>query len=362
MNFHLSDEQVALQDAVQRHARESLDGGLRRAVFEGADGFDASYWRGLMDMGVGGITIDEAHGGMGLGLVDLALVAEVLGYEAAPGPFLGHVLAARAIQAAGSAAQKARWLPLLARGQAVGTVALGEPGDRWAPSEWGLALRQGRLSGTKSPVLYPALADVMVVGTEGGGLALVEPKASTVTAEALDGVDRTRRLGAVRLDGVAAEPLGAGALAAADLMDDSCVLLAADAFGGACRVLQMTVDYAKTRSQFGAAIGSFQGIKHRLANAACEVEPARGLYWYAALAQDQRQPDRSRIASLAKAHLADRFNATARTAVELHGGIGFTWEFDLQIWVKRAMFDFSFAATPARHRQWAMQADAVAVA
>lgn len=359
MNFHLSDEQVALQDAVRRYARERLEGGQRRTAFEGEDGFDADFWRGLMNLGVGAVAVGQAHGGLGLGLVDLALVAEMLGHEAAPGPFLGHVLAARAIEAAGSPQQKAHWLPRLASGEIIGTVALGEPGDRWAPDEWEVALHEGVLRGTKSPVPYAALAQVMVVGTRGGGLALVEPRASVVACRALDGVDRTRRLDEVRFERAAAEPLALGPHGAgAALLDEACVLLAADAFGGATRCLQMTVDYVKMRTQFGRAVGSFQSVKHRLANMASEVEPARGLYWYAALAQDVRQPDRSRVASLAKAHLAERFSQAARTAVELHGGIGFTWEYDLQIWVKRSMFDFAFAATPACHRRWAMQDEA----
>lgn len=356
MNVQLSDEQRALQEAVGRHAREALEGGGRRAAFEAGDGLAGSYWRGLVELGVAGMAIDPAHGGLGLGLVDLALVAEVLGDAAAPGPFLGHVLAARALQAAGSPDQQARWLPRLAAGTVVATIALAEPGERWHPDEWTLRLDQGRLSGVKTMVPCAAQAGLVVVGIAGGGLALVETAAGGMRVTPLDGADRTRPLGVLEFDAAPAAALAGPAGLGCDLCAELNVLLAADAFGGAARVLRMTVEYARTRVQFGTMIGAFQGIKHRLANLACALEPTRGLYWYAALAQDLRQADRGRLAQLAKAHLTERYNEAARTAVELHGGLGFTWEYDLQMWVKRALFDFACAGTPARQRRWAMQA------
>ncbi|MGE4243470.1 acyl-CoA dehydrogenase family protein [Ramlibacter sp.] len=358
MNFHISPEQLALQEAVRRYCAGALDGGLRREVFERGDGFDAGFWAGLMALGAGGLCIDEAHGGLGLGFVDLALVAEVLGECAAPGPFLGHVLAASAIQRAGTPAQQARWLPKLASGECIATIALAEAGERWAPSEWTLALEGDRLTGSKTAVIGAAQAHLVVVGLRGGGLALVEAQATTTNVRVLDAVDRTRDLGTLHFEGARAERLDAASSAAEDFFAQLGILLAADAFGGAQHCLRATVDYAKSRVQFGVPIGSFQGMKHRLANLACALEPARGLWWYAALAQDLRQDDRARLAALAKAHLSDLFNQTARAAVELHGGIGFTWEHDLQMWVKRAMFDFAFAGTPARHRRWAYAEEA----
>ena len=353
MNFHLSDDQVTLQDAVKRFVSDAAEAGVRRKVFESEDGFDPDFWNGLMALGLGGLGLYGDYDGLGLQMIDLALVAEVLGYEAAPGPFLGHTLAGLAIQQAGTPEQKAKWLPKLASGGALGTIALDESGDLWAPGDWTLSLEGGRLSGVKANVLYPERADVIVVGLKGGGLALVEG-GEGVSSSPLNVADRTRRLWDVTFDKAPAEALDAGGHAGTALFDALLALLAADAFGGASRILQMTTDYAKTRSQFGQPIARFQGIKHRLANMASEIEPARGLYWYAAVAQDLKQEDRSRVAALAKAHLADRFNSAARVCVELHGGIGFTWEFDLQIWVKRAMFDYAYAGIPARHRRWAL--------
>ena len=135
------------------------------------------------------------------------------------------------------------------------------------------------------------------------------------------------------------------------MRDAGLVLLAADAFGGAQRLLEMAVEYAKTRQQFGVTIGSFQGLKHQLANLAVEIEPARGLYWYAAHAFDHVREESERTAALAKAHLTDVYMQAARDSVEAHGGIGFTWECDVQIYFKRAMFDRAFFGTPATHRE-----------
>ena len=170
-----------------------------------------------------------------------------------------------------------------------------------------------------------------------------------------DGADRTRRLAHVTYVATPADAMPAPRETADRVVDAALVLLAADAFGGASRLLEMSTDYAKTREQFGGPIGRFQGLKHQLANMAVEVEPARGLYWYAAHAYDQQSPDSTRVAALAKAHLGDVFMQTARAAIEAHGGIGYTWAYDAQIWFKRAMFDFAYLGAPSRHREHAAQ-------
>jgi alkylation response protein AidB-like acyl-CoA dehydrogenase len=318
-------------------------------VFESEDGFDGAFWDRLMELGAGAVMLDAEYGGLGLDLIDLALVAEVLGHEAAPGPFLGHVIAAHAIQLAGSAEQKAKWLPKLASGEIIGSVAFNEGDGRWAPEEWALKAEGDRLSGRKHNVLYPDLAGLIVVGLEGGRLAVVETAGGGVSSEALDVVDRTRRLWNVTFSDVRAEALdGSRGQAVFDAM---LVLLAADAYGGAIRALHMTAEYAKTREQFGQAIARFQSMKHQIANMAAEVAPAQGLFWYAAVAYDTQPADRSRAAALAKSHVADRYTQATRSSVELHGGIGYTWEYDLQIWVKRAMFDYAYGGTSVAQRR-----------
>ncbi len=348
MDFGLSEEQALLQHTVGQFLANENDPNQLRARFDAEDGHDAGFWNGMVEMGLAGLVVPEPHGGAGLDLLDAAVVAETLGRGAAPGPFLGHTLACVALAAGGSDAQKKAWLPRLATGDVLGSVALAEEAGRWLPDEWQLKAN-GSLSGEKRYVPNGAVADLLVVGTDGGGLALVERGAAGVEVEAFSGVDRTRRLDTVRFEGAACEVLPGGG-AAARLRDAGLVLLAADAFGGASRCVEMAVEYAKTREQFGVTIGHFQALKHQLANMALEVEPSRALYWYAAHAYDQEPEETERMAAIAKAYLTDRFMAVARDTVEAHGGIGYTWECDVQIWFKRAMFDRTYLGTPGTHR------------
>jgi alkylation response protein AidB-like acyl-CoA dehydrogenase len=350
VDFGLSDEQRLLQDSVAQFLGKENDATKLRTRFDAEEAFDAGLWRGMAELGLAGLAIPEAHGGAGLELLDAALVAETLGRGAAPGPFLGHTLASLALSLGGSAAQQRVWLPRLATGDALGTIALAEPDGAWQPEEWHLAVGP-TLSGAKAHVPNAAAADLIVVGLAGGALALVERARGGVVTEPFPGVDRTRRLDSVRFEGAACEELPGGAATAKRVRDAGLVLLAADAFGGASRLVEMSVEYAKTREQFGVTIGHFQALKHQLANMALEVEPGRALHWYAAHAFDHAPEDASRAAALAKAHLTERFLAVARDAVEAHGGIGYTWECDVQIWFKRAIFDRTFLGAPAVHRE-----------
>ncbi|MEO2169097.1 MAG: acyl-CoA dehydrogenase, partial [bacterium] len=268
-----------------------------------------------------------------------------------PGPFLGHALASLALTLGGSPSQKAAWLPRLASGAALGTIAFAEADDVWQPEEWRQAFEGGRLSGTKSLVPQAQLADLIVVGVAGGGLVLIERSAAGVSLTPFSGVDRTRRLDTLTLDGVCGEALPAGAEAARRVRDAGLVLLAADAFGGAWRLLRDTIAYLDTRVQFGRRLSEFQGIKHQLANLATGLEPSRALLWYAAHAFDQGEEESPRLAAIAKAHITDRAMEIAREAVELHGGIGFTWECGVHLWYKRAMFDRAFLGLPGAQRE-----------
>jgi alkylation response protein AidB-like acyl-CoA dehydrogenase len=348
MNFEPSDEQLLLQATVRQFLERECPPERRRALFEAESGFDPVLWKGMIELGLGGIHLPEAHGGVGLELLDLALVAEELGRHAAPGPFLGHALAGLAVAAGGDAAQQRRWLPKLATGAALGTVALAEEGGAWLPEDWTLA-GDGALQGVKLHAPGADAADLIVVGVAGGGLALVERETGGVVIEPEDGADRSRRLARVRFEGACAEQLAPGA--AARVRDAGLVLLAADAWGGASRCVELAVEHAKIRRQFGVPIGSFQALKHQLANLAVEVEPVRALVWWAAHAFDRAPAEAERAAALAKAHATDRFMQAARDTVEAHGGIGFTWECDVQLYFKRALFDRAWLGTPARHRE-----------
>lgn len=350
MDFDISEEQELLQDTIRQFMTNECPPTRLREVFESETGFDASLWKGMAELGLAGLHLDEKFGGAGLEIIDLALVAESLGYAGTPGPFLGHVLAGLAIQLAGSDDQKKNWLPRLATGDAIGTLALGEPDGAWQPEEWTLA-GGNTLTGVKLNVPYASIADVIVVGVAGGGLALVENTAVGLQIQAIEGVDRSRRIDAVTFESTPCDALPEGVAQAGRVRDAALVLLAADAFGSGSRLVDMSVEFAKTREQFGVTIEHFQAVKHQLANMAVELEPSRALFWYAAHALDRQLPDASRSAAMAKAHITDRAMHAAREAVELHGGLGFTWECDVQLWFKRAMFNRAFLGTPEAQRE-----------
>ncbi|MCE2391553.1 MAG: acyl-CoA/acyl-ACP dehydrogenase [Proteobacteria bacterium] len=349
MNFDLSEEQRLLQDGVDRLLREELPAPRLREAFDGDAAFDATLWNRLCEQGACGLHLPEALGGAGLELLELALVAERLGYAAAPVPFWGHALAGLAIDLGGSEAQKRRWLPRLAAGDVLTSVAWAETDSRWQPEQWSLPPGPS-LSGVKEFVPAGREADLLLVGLAGGELALVETADGGVAAEPVEAIDRTRRLDRVRFEAARADPLPAGAAVSSRVRDAGLVLLAADAFGGASRCLELAVDYAQTREQFGVTIAHFQAVKHQLANLAVEVEPARSLFWYAAHVFDRRPAEAPASAALAKAHLCDVFVHAARETVEVHGGFGYTWECDVQFWLKRAVFDRAVLGDPDLHR------------
>jgi alkylation response protein AidB-like acyl-CoA dehydrogenase len=240
------------------------------------------------------------------------------------------------------------WLPKLATGEVVATAALGGDGQ---PASWTAEVADGKLSGEVRFVLGADKAEVFVVGTAGGGLALVE-SGPWVAHQANSGSDLTRRLWTVRFEQAPATVIAGPNDPSARLIADAALLfLAADALGGAEQCLSMSVEYAKSREQFGVIIGQFQALKHQLANMALEVEPARALVWYAAYALQNQLPDASRAAAHAKAHLADRFTSITRAATQAHGGIGYTWAYDLQIWFRRSLFDRAYLGLPSLHRE-----------
>jgi len=185
---------------------------------------------------------------------------------------------------------------------------------------------------------------------EGPGLWAVEGAASGVTVNALKGNDMTRRLDAVVFERAPATKVANGRAALERALDAGLILIAADAYGGSHRCLEMTTEYALQREQFGQVIGAFQAVKHQLANMATDVEPAMSLYWYAAYAFDHIKEKSRRHAAMAKAHMTDLYDRIVRDATELHGGIGFTWEFDLHLWFRRSIFDRGFLGDAAFHR------------
>ncbi|MFN8544153.1 MAG: acyl-CoA dehydrogenase family protein [Candidatus Binatia bacterium] len=369
IDFGLSDE----QEALQRAAREFLAGecppSLVRETAKTPDGVPRALFRKIAEQGWLGLAVPEKFGGLGLHTLDLALVLEEAGRAALPGPFLATQLVIAALVHAGSTAQKKTWLPRLAAGEAFAALAYLEEGDRQDPAGVQVTAKRTRdgwqLAGTKLFVLDAPAADVLLVaartkkgeGAAGVSLFLVERATPGVKVLPQETMDLTRRVGEVVLRNavVPRDALvgtdGAGWPVLARLLDLACVGIAADSLGGAERALEMAVTYAMTREQFGRKIGSFQAMKHIAAEIVADVAPATSLVWWAAWMQDRGGKDAARAAAMAKASLGDVASRTTRRAVEMHGGIGFTWEHDLHLWFKRAHMSELLFGAPPFHRE-----------
>ncbi len=354
MYFGLTDEQLMMQDTV-RSVLESECPPLAILEQLKTSVEMAGPWSTLSEMGVPGLLAPEKLGGGGFELLDAALVAEVSGEGALPGPLLGHQLAMLAIIGGGSDEQKERWVPSLASGERVGTIAWAELGDRWDPNSWTVRIENDRLYGQKVHVPAPAPSGLVVVGTAPGGLAVIDGPSTGVEFRDFDGIDRTRPLVEMQFDGAVAEVLPRGSDAANRLRDAGCALLAADAFGCASRIMRETIDYLSEREQFGTRLVQFQGVKHELANMAVELEPTRALWWYAVHALDHVPDEGPRVAAIAKATIGDRAMRIARACVDLHGAIGYAWETPIHLWYKRIMFDRAFLGGSGYHRDRAAE-------
>jgi alkylation response protein AidB-like acyl-CoA dehydrogenase len=351
MNFDLSEEQRMLQETIDGFLENECPVASVREFFEGEEEMLPGVWKGLAELGVAGLHLPEEFGGAGLEMLDLMCVAERLGYHATPGPFIAHAIAGLAVSLAGSEAQKKEWLPRLAAGDSIGTIAFAEQGDHWQPEQWSLApSSDGLLTGTCDHVPCGQSADLVVVGLAGGRLGLVETSAKGVEAQSAHGSDRTRRLSTLRFDGAVVEILPESASVSGRIRDAALVLLAADAVGGSQRCVELAVAYANQREQFGRTIGQFQALKHQLANLALDAEPCRPLAWYAAYAWDHVPEEAARAAAHAKSHNTDRYVRIGRGTVEAHGGIGYTWECEVHYWLKRALQDRAFLGSPRVHR------------
>ncbi len=355
MEFGLSAEQMLLQESVGRFLdRHAPLERVKRFVNEHEHRAD-DVWAGLSDMGIPGMLIDERHGGIGLSLLDAALVAEVLGAHVTPAPFVASVaMVPLAIAAAGSDAQRSHWLTALAAGQIVAGAAV----DKTANSRDAAHVRAnaGTLSG-KALFVLDFAADVFLVADENHALYLVEANAAGLKRQALTTIDGTRIVGELVLDNVAADllPGSSDPNVCARVMDAGRILLAADTLGAAGQMLTRAVAYSKERVQFGRAIGSFQAVKHLCAEMAAELEPCRAMLWYAAHAFDAL-PDEARLAAChTKAHLSEVGTFVARTATEVHGGVGFTDELGLHLWFKRIGANRQLLGGPDRLRQEAAE-------
>ena len=350
MNFSFSDDQILLKNSV----RAALDGQCKpahvRAMFDDAKGYSDELWGEMAKLGWLGLPFPEEQGGAGLGLVELALVLEEMGRAAYPGPFFATVvLGGLGIMLGGAPAQRDKWLSAIAAGKARATAALLEEHLDWDPaSVTATAAKSGSgwtLSGLKRFVPWAHVADVVLIparSPEGLSLFLVDPKASGVTLKPMVGIDLVSRWSEMRLDKVAvgADALLGQAGTAGPLLESllrrAAVMSSAEMLGAARRCLDMSVEYAKVREQFGQPIGSFQAIRHRCAEMLLEVENAHAAVYYAAWALTAGAEDAAIASSICKAYVSEAARKVCGDAIQVHGGIGFTWEYDLHLYMKRA--------------------------
>ena len=351
MNFDFSDEQKQLRDQARRYLAEKCPPKGVRAVLEGSAPYDRDLWRGLAGMGFLGVAIPEQYGGTGAGYLELCVVAEEIGRALAPVPFASTVyLAAEALMLAGSEAQKQRWLPRIAAGEAIGTLALFEGVGNPSPQAVRTTLRQGRLDGRKLPVPDGGIADFAIVAVRTGNsgreddiaLCLVDLKADGVVATSLKSIDGAHDQAELLFSSAAAEALGApdeGWSVLMRLLDRAAVLMAFEQIGGADRALEMGRDYALDRIAFGRPIGSFQAIKHMLADMYVSATLARSNSYYGAWALSTDAPELPELpeaAAAARVSATQAFQHCAKNNIQVHGGMGFTWEFDCHLYYRRA--------------------------
>lgn len=336
MNFDFSDDQRLLQDAVRTMLAETSTSQAVREVLEGRASHCRAVWRNLIDMGAATAAIPEQYGGAGLGYLELCLVAEEAGRHLAAVPLSSSFyLAAEVILRAGSEAQKQRWLPKIAGGEVIATAALGSRERYRAPAP--LAFDGETLTGTS-----PALTDGGIAGLAvlrvGNELVLVELAGAGVSRKALPSLDPTRPLAEIRFERAPAERLtrADAAAVATRVLDRAAVLLAFEQVGGGARILELTRDYALERKAFGRQIGSFQALKHRMAEIYTAIELARVHAYYGAWALSSDAPELAKAAAAARVAATRAFVVAAEEGIELHGGIGFTWEMDCHLYYRRA--------------------------
>ncbi len=357
MYFDLNDE----QQQIKRTAREFIASRYKperiRELTETDLGFEESDWQEMVELGWPGLALPEEHGGQGLGIVELATVFEEMGYGLAPSPLLSNTVAGLALATCGTDQQQAEFLAPLAAGEKRGTVALFDAGSSAVIGEFEMEAQAGdggvMLDGEKVLVMDADAADFLLVATSDGRRHIVDTDQSGVSVTQEPSIDLTRRLYSVRFDGVevpAERTLPAEQEDYLPVLHRACVAISAELAGIAQRTMEMAVEYAKERQQFGRPIGSYQAVSHRCAQMLLETEGARSATYYAAWAADASPEDLPLAASMAKAYASDAGWRVAGESLQVHGGIGFTWEHDLHLWLKRAKVDSATFGDAHWHR------------
>jgi alkylation response protein AidB-like acyl-CoA dehydrogenase len=358
MYFDLTDEQQAIKSTAREFLASRFKSERIRELAAGDDAFDAGIWQEMAELGWAGLALPEEWGGQGLGIVDLAVLFEELGYALAPSPLLSNTVAGIALSVCGSDDQRERYLRPLAAGELRGTPALWDAGSTATPGAFKMAARsEGEeivLDGEKVLVIDAASADFFLVASADGRRHVVASDAAGVSVSEEPSIDTTRRISSVRLDGVrvaAADTLPAAGHEYEAVFDRVCVALAAESTGVAQRTMEMAVEYAKDRQQFGRPIGAYQAVSHRCAQMLLETENARSTVYGAAWAADA-EPEGLRVASsMAKAYASDAGWRVPDASIQVHGGIGFTWEHDLHFFLKRGRANAAMWGDAHWHRE-----------
>jgi alkylation response protein AidB-like acyl-CoA dehydrogenase len=364
MDFGFSEEQDMLRQMARDFLAEKCPTTFVRQMMEDDKGYSADLWHEMAGFGWLGMTFPEAYGGQGLGFVDLMVVLEEMGAVLLPSPYFSSViLAGQTILIAGSEAQKQAYLPKIADGSLIATLAMTEPSGRFdaegisevraRPADGGF-----HISGTKLFITDAHVSNLMVVAARtkdagdksfGVTLFLVDSNTPGISVNLLQTMDQTRKQCEVVFDNVNVSrdrvlgQVDMGWPVLQKVLNLGCAALCAEMVGGAQRVLDLSVNYAKERVQFGRPIGSFQAIKHKCAEMMLQVESAKSAAYYAAWAVDEDVPEAPLAVSMAKAYCSDAYRHTAGEGIQVHGGIGFTWEHDMHLYFKRAKYaEFTF--------------------
>jgi len=362
MNFDFSDDQKMLRQTVRDYLTEHAPLSLCRAVLESEATHSEALWKGVAELGWLGTALPEEYGGAGFGRLELAVIAEELGRALAPIPFGPTAyLASEALLVAGTDEEKQAHLPKFAAGESIGTFAHAERLGQGGAGAVETKFARGKLTGTKIAVADGMAAHVAVVTAKVGkaiGLALVDLTAKGVSRTPVHSVDPSRSLATIRFDAAPAQLLGDGACGAAKVqkvLDRAAVYLAFEQIGGAQRALEITREYTIGRYAFGRPIGSFQALKHRLADLYVEIELARSNAYYGAWALDADAPQLGVAACGARATAIDAFELATKEMVQLHGGVGFTWEYDCHLFYRRAKYLAALLGGASEWREYLMQ-------
>jgi len=363
VNFAFSDEQEELRGIVKSFLNDKSDEATVRELMDTESGFDTAVWSQMAEqMGLQGLIVPEEFGGQGFGFVELIVVLEEMGRRLLCSPYFSTVvLAAQTLIHSGDDAAKAEFLPGIADGSTIATLAYTEPNGRWdADAVTMTATGSGdswTLDGTKLYVLDGHTANLIITAAKtpaGISLFAVDGDAAGLTRTALSTMDQTRKQARLEYAGVPARLIGtdgAGWDVLSVVLDLAAVALAAEQVGGGQEVLEMAVQYAKDRVQFGRPIGSFQAIKHKCADMLLEVESAKSAAYYAGWCASELNDELPSVASLAKAYCSEAYFHAAAENIQIHGGIGFTWEHPAHLYFKRAKSSELFLGDPTYHRE-----------